>query len=71
MASTAKEGCQIYYILYTGDIPICAGVITATFANDTVLLDARNNVQTATNSLQLTVNNVTKWAKSGLLNGMR
>ena len=40
----------------------CDNNISSTFANGTALL-ATNNEETATNSLQISVKNVTRWAK--------
>ena len=44
---------------------------TAIFADDTALLATGNNVDTATNSLQIAVNNANRCTKNGVLNWMR
>ena len=54
-------------VCYTENISKCDGMTTTPFADGTALLASANNAETATNSLQIPVNNVIN-EKNGVLN---
>jgi hypothetical protein len=49
------------FLLYTADLPTTNDTVLATFADDTVVLSAHQNPQTATEHLQLHLNLLYKW----------
>lgn len=52
----------ILYLLYTFDLPTCAKILTATFADDTAILFSHINPQTASRVLQELTNKILDWA---------
>ncbi|XP_018368700.1 PREDICTED: nardilysin-like [Trachymyrmex cornetzi] len=51
----------LLYLLYTADLPTTSGVMTATFADDTVALASHVNHETASDILQNNLNNIQNW----------
>lgn len=51
------------YLLYTNDIPQSANITTGLFADDTAIISHNSDYYAAVSSLQLAINNISKWAK--------
>lgn len=49
------------YVLYTRDLPRTEGTVIATFADDTAILSKHHDPTTASNNLQLYLNELQKW----------
>ncbi|KAI5742412.1 hypothetical protein M8J77_007001 [Diaphorina citri] len=49
------------YVLYTQDLPRTEGTVIATFADDTAILSKHHDPTTASNNLQLYLNELQKW----------
>ena len=55
----------ILYLLFTSDLPTANGVIIGTFADDTAVLSTASHPQLVSSKLQLYLNDLSKWQKSG------
>jgi hypothetical protein len=54
---------QVFYLLYTSDIPTTAETTIGTFADDTVILSSHEHPETASEQLQHHLNLLDQWAK--------
>jgi hypothetical protein len=53
----------VLYLLYTHDVPQTANTKTATFADDTAVMEVGENIDEATDKLQQAINAVNSWTK--------
>ena len=53
----------LFHILYTADLPIISGIMTATFADDTAILATSVNNNMVVNTIQRGMDRIDDWAR--------
>lgn len=53
----------ILYLIYTADLPVSSGTLSATFADDTAILTSSKDPEMASHILQRSLDDIQKWMR--------